>query len=192
MTSPYFNEPTQHWKAITSQLISNFPISMEELRSIVDQSWTSLFDTLISGKFRIGTDIFPKPQIMGFFIHEIVALECNHRYPNLFRPEEDSRDKDVVCLKDELFSFEIKTSSNKDKIFGNRSYAQKSGNGKKAKDGYYLTVNFPKVTTPQSNRQLYVVRFGWLDHSDWIGQAAATGQQSRLPAEVYSGKLIAI
>jgi len=33
-----------------------------------------------------------------------------------------------------------------------------------------------------------MIRFGWLDHTDWIGQKAATGQQSRLAPETYDLK----
>ena len=36
------------------------------------------------------------------------------------------------------------------------------------------------------------IRFGWLDSSDWIGQKSQTGQQSRLPPEVYKYKLIQV
>ncbi|MEK7465290.1 MAG: ScaI family restriction endonuclease [Patescibacteria group bacterium] len=53
---------------------------------------------------------------------------------------------------------------------------------KKAKDGYYLSVNFTK---PIKGEKSYItkIKFGWLDHTDWIAQTAATGQQSRLTPE---------
>jgi len=34
------------------------------------------------------------------------------------------------------------------------------------------------------------IRFGWLDHSDWAGQVAPTGQQAHLSADVVQNKLI--
>ena len=97
----------------------------------------------------------------------------------------------MVCLLNETYSFEVKTSSNRSHIFGNRSFAQESTKGKKAKEGYYLAVNFDGFAcgkTPQPRIRL--VRFGWLDSSDWIGQVAETGQQSHLPPEVENGKLL--
>jgi hypothetical protein len=34
-----------------------------------------------------------------------------------------------------------------------------------------------------------IIRFGWLDHSDWMGQKAATGQQARLDPFAEKSKL---
>jgi hypothetical protein len=38
--------------------------------------------------------------------------------------------------------------------------------------------------------KIKIIRFGWLDHSDWIAQRAATGQQARLRPEAYQYKLL--
>jgi len=40
--------------------------------------------------------------------------------------------------------------------------------------------------TPEIN----LVRFGWIDFSDWQGQAAATGQQARLNFDVEKYKIL--
>lgn len=88
-------------------------------------------------------------------------------------------------------SVEIKTSSSKSQIYGNRSYAQQGKFIKKAKSGYYLGINFEKFKTkrrPSVNR----IHFGWLDESDWIGQKSPTGQKSRLHKSIYGKKLLLI
>lgn len=190
-SSPFAGAGIEKWRSITDGLIRQFPVPMRDVRAIVDRSWLSIFSSVIAGRFRIGTDIFPKPQIMGFLLHELIALEFQARHPNLFRPEASAEDKDVVCITNPRMSFEIKTSSNDTKVFGNRSYAQSGREGKKSKDGYYLTVNFPKVSRG-SSRILSMVRFGWIDHADWIGQASQTGQQGRLTESVYQHKLVVI
>lgn len=91
------------------------------------------------------------------------------------------------------FSVEIKTSSSGSKIFGNRSVGQKSDTGatsKKDSSGYFLAVNFQKFSTTGARAGITMVRFGWLDRSDWISQRASTGQQAHLAAEVYAGKFV--
>lgn len=181
------------WLDITTRLVDAHPIKKEELREIVLKSWEDILRSEIGSKpYKIGRDILPKPQIMGFFLHELIQLEIANRYPNEWRKEVDSRDKDVVYIPDENFSIEIKTSSNPNSIFGNRSYAQESENGRKSKSGYYLAVNFskflPGVEIPSINK----IRFGWLDHEDWMGQRAATGQQARLSRDVENFKLLEI
>jgi hypothetical protein len=69
--------------------------------------------------------------------------------------------------------------------------------GKKGKSGYYIAVNFdrwPEIdvtpTKVQIRPKLRRVRFGWIDHSDWLAQASATGQQSSLPAIVENLQLL--
>lgn len=74
------------------------------------------------------------------------------------------------------------------KVFGNRSYGQvlaNAGAAKKDKSGYYITVNF-------FGQSLTLLRFGWIDSTDWQAQASATGQMAGLSAEVYNYKLVPI
>jgi len=49
--------------------------------------------------------------------------------------EKETSEKDLVCVPDEEFSVEIKTSSHKSKIFGNRSYSKREKTKKKGKSG---------------------------------------------------------
>lgn len=194
MPSPYYNKPVTEWRAITDRLIAAHPLDPDELVEVVLATWESIFrSNLGTLGFHIGRDIFPKPQIMGFFLHELIPLELASRYPKEWRGELTGGDKDIVYIPDDNYSIEVKTSSNPRHIFGNRSYAQASNNGKKAKDGYYLAVNFGKFVTGATKLpKIKLIRFGWLDSTDWIGQRAETGQQSRLLAEVYEHKLVPI
>ena len=188
MTSPYENIPSEHWSDKTQELIDGHPLSMDDIVDVVHTCWSAIFESRIGGKFRIGYDIKPKPQIMGFFLHELIPLELQSRHPGEWRPENVKDDKDLVYLPNPDFSVELKTSSHASKIFGNRSYAQERDRMGKSKAGYYLTVNFEKFKS-QGMPKLSLIRFGWLDHMDWIGQAAATGQQARLRPESDRGKL---
>lgn len=190
MTSPYVGLGTEHWSKKTEELIAKYPLHMDELVEVVKLSWEGVFASRVGIKrFQIGKHIFPKPQIIAFFLHELIPLELTSRYPGLWRGEEIAADKDVVYIPDIAYSMEIKTSSHASQIFGNRSYAQEGATGKKSKSGYYLAVNFDKSAKGSPAPRLRKIRFGWLDHSDWQGQLAATGQQARLSPEVERGKL---
>lgn len=188
MPSPYENLPPDQWAAKTQELIDAHPLDTAEIVDVVQTCWTAIFESRLGGKFRIGHDIQPKPQIMGFLLHELIPLELQSRHPGEWRPEKAKIDKDLVYIPDTSLSVELKTSSHPAQIFGNRSYAQEQVGDGKPKNGYYLTVNFQKfsaVGLPVVTQ----IRFGWLDHTDWIGQAAATGQQARLRPESDRAKL---
>ena len=193
MTSPYAGVPVQEWQEITKKLVADHPLDMDELVAVVVDCWKSIFDSRFGRKgFQIGKQIFPKPQIMGFLLHELIPLELAGRYPTEWRGEQSGSDKDIVYIPADKFSIEVKTSSNGSQVYGNRSYAQATSNGKKAKSGYYLTVNFEACTKAKPAPELSQIKFGWLDSSDWIGQKAETGQQSRLPPEVRTSKFITL
>lgn len=190
MTSPYSDDQST-WQSVTNSLIDEHPLSRKEIKEIVSQAWDDIFESKLGKNgFQIGKDIFPKPQIIGFFLHELIPLELERRYPGKWRRELSAKDKDVICIYDDRFSIEIKTSSNPKNIFGNRSYAQNGTTSKKGKSGYYLAVNFEKCTDLTPKPKILKIRFGWLDHSDWMGQKSQTGQQSRLSKEVETLKLL--
>jgi hypothetical protein len=97
----------------------------------------------------------------------------------------------MVYVPDIRYSVEIKTSSDPKQVFGNRSYAQPSAAvGKKGKSGYYLTVNFQEFTATITHPQVLRISFGWLDHSDWIPQAAPTGQRAHINPAARQFKLV--
>jgi hypothetical protein len=191
MVSPYKGLPPEKWIDVTRHLINRHPLKKEEIVDVVLNSWASIFASRMGTReFFIGKEIFPKPQIMGFFLHELIPLELAARYPKMWRGEQSASDKDIVYIPDDQFSIEVKTSSNPSHIFGNRSYAQGTTEDKKVKSGYYLAVNFEKFSEAVKQPNILLVRFGWLDSSDWVGQKAATGQQSRLLSEVENYKLL--
>lgn len=197
MQSPYNGLPPQAWETKTRELIQQHPLNPNELYEIVILVWQEIFNSSLTSRgYRIGVDLFPSPQIMGFFLHELIPLELKSRYPELFRRDQNATEKDIVYIPNNFFSIEIKTSSSTRSTYGNRSYAQKSATGltaKKDKSGYYLVINFQKF--PAKNQttqtpQINLVRFGWIDLEDWQGQTAATGQQARLSPDVERSKLL--
>ena len=192
MTGPYDGLRQDQWRTRTQELLSRHPLHTDEIVEVVLSSWDSIFQTEIGGKALIGVHIFPRPQIMGTFLHELIPLEFAHRYPSDWRREQSVEEKDLVYIPDPHYSVEIKTSSSASRIFGNRSYAQPGKSLKKAKSGYYLAVNFAKFDDAHRRPGVTKVYFGWLDGTDWIGQKAQTGQQSRLPSHIYGSKLLPI
>lgn len=189
--SPYQDLSVDKWQECTKQLIERHPLAAEEIVEVVLSSWGAIFESRLAGKFIIGQHIFPKPQIMGFLLHELIPLELSSRYPQSWRPEREKDDKDIVYIPDSAMSIELKTSSSAGQIFGNRSYAQDQGGAGKSKNGYYLAVNFAKFSY-LNLPSITLIRFGWLDHTDWIGQQAATGQQARLRPESDRNKLLTL
>ena len=192
MNSPYLGLAQDQWQAKTQELLSVHPLDAEELIEVVLACWGSIFRTRIGGRAQIGVHIFPRPQIMGMFLHELIPLDLAARYPRTWRREQTAEEKDLVYISDDDLSVEIKTSSSASRVFGNRSYAQPGKLLKKAKSGYYLAVKLAKFEDARRRPAVRRIHFGWLDGSDWIGQKAQTGQQSRLPSHIYGSKLLPI
>jgi hypothetical protein len=188
----YDNVAVDKWEEVTKTLIAKHPLTPDYLVRVVLKSWEAILKTKIAGRISIAKDVKPKPQIMGFFLHEVIAFSISNDLPDAWRKEISSDDKDVVNRVNPHFSFEIKTSSNKNKIFGNRSYAQETQSDKKKKSGYYLAVNFEPFADTGVLPRIRLIRFGWIDHEDWLGQAAASGQQARLSSDVETKKLLTI
>lgn len=193
MFNPYENCEISEWYDITCELIKNHPLDMDIIIETVLESWNDIFESSFGrNNIKIGKDIFPSPQIMGFLLHELIPLNLASKLNNNdWSKDEEISEKDLVYKPNLDFSVEIKTSSNKNRIFGNRSYAQKSKNPKKNKTGYFLTVNFERFKD-SPNPKIIKIRFGWLDHNDWRGQKAATGQQASLAPIIYKTKLLEI
>ncbi len=188
--SPYFGKKVTEWSAITDELIAKHPVQPEEIVETVLKSWDDIFNSKI-GSFYIGKEIEPVPQIMSFLLHELVAHYLSLKHPGIYKVGTEKSEKDIHCIADNSLSIEIKGSSHPNQIFANRSYAQQqSGNGQKDKNGYYIAINFEKFKDVKPNLpKILMVRFGYLEHTDWIAQTSATGQQARLGADVYRYKL---
>ncbi|MBC3196214.1 ScaI family restriction endonuclease [Pseudomonas poae] len=191
MNSPYKYKPIEEWSSITDELIAAHPLSENQIVDYCLAAWNDIYCSKIGRHgFRIGEDIFVRPQIIGALLHELIPAEIVANNPRLWQREQRVDDKDIVYVPDNAFSIELKTSSNSSKIFGNRSYAQAPTESKKSKDGYYLTINFEQIKARSDTPpEITIIRFGWLDHTDWTGQAAATGQQAWLSKEAYLYKL---
>ena len=191
--SPYENVPVYQWKAVTEELIREYPLKMEDLITAVLNAWDGIFRTKIAGELQIGVAIFPTPQILGNYLHELIPVELEKMFPDKWSRDIEKNDKDLVYLPDRRFSAEIKTSSNANNIYGNASYGQEdsSNASSKSKDGYYIAVNFEKLKPgdPSFHPSIRKIRFGWLDHSDWHSQSASSGQAATIPTEVRDNKL---
>lgn len=190
MNSPYKDKDVQEWQNITNNLISEHPLDEKEIVSMVLKSWNDIFNSNI-GSFYIGKEIFPTPQIMSFLLHELVAHYLSVKYKGIYKVGTLKDEKDIHHIKDQTLSVEIKASSHDSQIFGNRSYAQPdSGKGQKTKNGYYIAINFEKFLDGNPRLpEIMVIRFGYLEHTDWVAQKAATGQKARLKPDVYKYKL---
>lgn len=99
MTSPYKDKEPGEWLQITKKLIKQHPLSPDEIIDVVLKSWENIFKSNI-GSHQIGKHIFPKPQVMGFLLHELIPLEFKRRYPKEWRTEESGNDKDMVYIPD--------------------------------------------------------------------------------------------
>lgn len=192
--SPYAGIPSADWPKVTERLVVEHPLSEAELVEVVLQSWEDIFVSRLGRReLRIGEHLIVRPQVIGALLHEFIPAELVYRYPSLWRPEGTAADKDAVHIPNDRYSFEIKTSSSKKGIPGNRSYAQRSKTrrAKKSKTGYYLAVNFEKFGMKR-RPEVRLIRFGWLDEADWVGQAQPTGQRADAATALAGGKLKAL
>ena len=189
--SPYTVLDPKDWKQRTIALVEQHPLSRMEVVDVVLQGWTDIFSSRIGrSAYKIGRDIFPSPQIIAFLLHELIALELSTRYPDEWRRDSSNQEKDLVYIPNDTYSTEIKASSSTSSIYGNRSYAQENSASRKYKAGYYIAVNFQRLNERNRNPQVTMIRMGWLDHSDWRGQKAPTGQQASLTPVAKRSKLL--
>ena len=182
--SLYQNQPQSQWLNITEQLVREYPLSKEEILEISLLVWKQIWTTKVGGILDINKINLPAT-VIGYMFQKLFTYELSKRYPQIWKDEVNKGDKDIVCV-DNHFSTEMKASGQMGyKVFGNRSYCQKSDNPSKAKSGYYITINFV-------GQVLTLVRLGWIDKEDWRCQEAESGQASSLRQEVYDYKLIEI
>jgi hypothetical protein len=149
MTSPYIGLPINQWHVKTEELIARHPLTLDVIRDVALTSWGTLWLTKLGeGATAIRLDEINVPAtVVGYFFEKLFSKELESRYPNEWRGGRDKDEKDIVCLIDNSFSIEMKTSGQLgSKIFGNRSYNQKASDdsliSKVEKSGYYITVNF--------------------------------------------------
>jgi hypothetical protein len=153
-------------------------------------SWDTLWKTTVgTGPLAVKlADLSVPATVIGYFFEVLLARELERRDPR-WRGGRSKEEKDLVYVPALPLSVEIKTSGQPGfKVYGNRSYGQKTGSEpliKKEKSGFYITVNF-------LNQTLTLIRFGWIDADDWDPQEAPTGQMAGLRPAVYAYKLIPI
>lgn len=197
-SSPYHGLNLQDSASVVAQtlsLLQAYPATSRQVVDAVLASWNALQSSQI-GRARIGVHVFPTPQVLGAFLHELVPLEMAAISPGQWRPDVLASEKDLVYVPDDAYSTEIKTSKSPQRIFGNRSFGQvTTGVSKKLKSGYYIAVNFtPWERDGQDSvvPRVHLIRVGWLDHSDWIGQAAESGQAAGLGPQTENTQLLTI
>lgn len=196
MVSPYEGHPESQWLSITKDLVDKYPLTYDEIVEAVLEAWDGILMSKIAGALQIGVDIFPAPQIMGNYLHELIPIMLERKFPGIWSRDIKKDDKDLVYIPDNYFSTEIKTSSNANNIFGNASYGQEDSSNisSKSKDGYYIGINFQKFDQSLQGKlpQVRKIRIGWLDHTDWHSQNASSGQAATISTTVRDNKLILI
>lgn len=156
--SPYFEHPLADFQTVTRDVMAVQPLDGPALVSGVMSAWSDIFESRI-GIARIGVDLQPAPQIMGFLLHELIPIRLQALLPE-WRRGQGPAEKDLVYEPDPSFSIEIKTSSDAKWVYGNRSYGIPSAAPtRKAKSGYYCAVNFEKWSPGRTPRVLRV-RYG--------------------------------
>ena len=186
MASPYEGHPEKQWEKITRQLVEQYPLSPNEIVDAVLAAWDGILNSRIAGELQIGVGILSSPQSIGIFLHELIPIMLERRFPGVWSRGISKDDKDLVYLPNDFFSTEIKTSSNPNNIYGNASYGQEDSAdaSSKSKDGYYIAVNFEKFDQAPVGQMARIkkIRIGWLDHSDWHSQSASSGQAATIRA----------
>jgi len=185
MNNPYEGKSIEYWHAITQELVDAHPLR-QYIVDICLKSWHSI----LHGKINTYLNLLIKemcisPQATGALLHDVIPTYIEKELQG-FR-KGIGKEKDIVCNYNDKFSMELKTSSQKS-IYGNRSYA-KSDSGKE-KSGYYLTINFEKISI--NDPKILLIQMGWLDHTDWRGQKSETGQQASLTKKARDSKLVVL
>jgi hypothetical protein len=71
--SPYKGASPDRWAAITDKVVASYPLKSNEIVDIVFEAWRTIFTSAIGTHgVKMGKDIFPKPQIMGALLHELI------------------------------------------------------------------------------------------------------------------------
>ena len=193
MSSPYKIDAADTWLATTERLIDSFPIDTKEIIEIVIEAWENLYSSSFgNGKLVIGKDIFLPAQATGVILEKLISEVLASRYPQIWKSGSTKIEKDVVNLKNDKFSFEIKTSSSPSGLYGNRSTGFKSAESKKSRTGYYLVINYLLPKEGDLEKKIRKIRLGWIDDEDWVGQAKASGQAASIGAKLAKVKLITI
>src|SRR3990167_1159600 len=106
--TPYRGLPSCRWEQKTRALVRAHPLDMDEIVKVVLKVWTDILTLSIGSKpFKIGSDLFPAPQVMSFFLHELIPLELARLYPGVGREEKSSNEKALVFVPARPLSFDV-------------------------------------------------------------------------------------
>ena len=84
MKSPYEGKHEGEWKEITQKLLSSHPLNQQEIVEIILHAWDCIFKSKICD-LQIGKDIFPNPQMLGYFIETLAAVKLAEKYPLIWK-----------------------------------------------------------------------------------------------------------
>lgn len=192
LISPYARHPQSKWYSITEKLVAAFPLSSEVLVPIVHEAWNDIHSSSFGDtSLVIGKDIFLPAQATGVILERLIAVRLSKKVPG-WRGGDRKIEKDIVCVDELKFCFEIKTSSSKSGLYGNRSTGHRAVNRTKFRTGYYLVINYKLPTEADPSKKIWNIRFGWIDDEDWVGQAKETGQQASIGTALARLKLITL
>ncbi len=191
MSSPFQARPADQWLRITQRLVKAHPLSLEDIGAAALAAWDLLWCTRVgSGQEAIPlAEIDPPATVVAYLFEKLLAATLAEHFPGQWRGARSKDEKDLVYIPDSRMSIEVKGSGQAGtRVFGNRSYGQKVQDARRArkdKSGYYILFNFSKQT-------LFLLRFGWIDVSDWKPQDAPTGQMAGLQDAVYERKMVVV
>jgi len=165
---------------------------MATLVQAVEVAWIDLYTASFGDPgLRIGADIFLPAQATGVILERLIAVHLHKKSPS-WRGGNTKVEKDIVYEPELKYSFEVKTSSSRSGLYGNRSTGHRAEGRTKFRTGYYLVINYKLPTLNDPTGDLLNIRFGWIDDEDWVGQAQPTGQQASIGIELARLKLITI
>ena len=102
--SPYENLPDTQWEKVTKKLVNEHPLSSDILIDTVLEAWNGILKTKIADELQIGRDIFPTPQILGNYLHELIPVFLEKKYPGQWTRDIEKKDKDLVCVANPYYS----------------------------------------------------------------------------------------
>ena len=98
MSSPYERIAFYEWKLMTQKLVEEHPLDPDEIVDVTLAAWDGIMRTKIADELQIGVDIYPSPQILGNYLHELIPVYLAKRYPSIWRKEVDKMDKKTAII----------------------------------------------------------------------------------------------
>lgn len=106
--SPYENLPDTQWKKVTKKLVNEHPLSSDILIDTVLEAWNGILKTKIAAELQIGRDIFPTPQILGNYLHELIPVFLAKKYPGQWTRDIEKKIKILYVLQTNITQLKSK------------------------------------------------------------------------------------